>query len=156
MIAGPVLIDTNVLVLYIAGATGRSIIAAHKRCNNQFAEEDFDALLALLGDDPELILLPNVVTEASNLLAQIANPYKDALLHTLKAAVLTFREDYVTSRNAVFRAEFKFLRLTDCALLDAPDGRLHLLTVDLDLYLAFLRAGRPATNFRHVIDHRAR
>jgi hypothetical protein len=153
MITGPVLIDTNVLILFIVGSTGRSIVAAHKRCNNQFSEEDFDLLLAVLGDAPELILLPNVVTEASNLLAQIANPYKDALLRTLKVAVLTFREVYVASRTAVERAEFKFIRLTDCALLDTRDKSFHLLTVDLDLYLAFSRAGRPATNFRHVIDH---
>lgn len=154
MIRGPVLIDTNVLVLYIAGSTSRSIVARHRRCNNQFSEEDYEILLCVLGDEPELILLPNVVTEASNLLAQIANPYKDALLRTLKDAVLAFREDYVTSRRSVARAEFRYLRLTDCALLDATGVRLHLLTVDLDLYLAFSRAGRPATNFRHVIDNR--
>ncbi len=154
MITGPVLIDTNVLILYVVGSTGRSIIAAHKRCNNQFSEEDFDLLLDLLGSAPELILLPNVVTEASNLLAQITNPYKDALLRTLKAAVLTFQEVYVASRSAVERAEFKFIRLTDCALLDAADASFHLLTVDLGLYLAFSRAGRPATNIRRVI-HRS-
>lgn len=153
MIRGPILMDTNVLILYITGTTGRSIIPIHKRCS-QFIEEDYDDLLALLGVDPEIILLPNVVTEASNLLAQIANPYKDAILNVLKAAVLVFSEDYVTSRVAVSRDEYVRLRLTDCALLSTTDAQFHLLTVDLDLYLAFLRAARPVTNFRHVIDNR--
>ena len=111
----------------------------------QFTEEDYDALLALLGRDPELILLPNVVTEASNLLTQIANPYKDAILSVLRAAVLFFSEDYVSSRVAVSRDEYVRLRLTDCALLSTTDARFHPLTVDLDLYLAFLRAARPVT-----------
>ena len=153
MIRGPVLIDTNVLILYITGTAGRSIISIHKCCSNQFTEEDYDALLALLGSDPELILLPNVVTEASNLLAQIARPYKDAILTILKAAVLVFSEEYVMSRIAVSRDDYMRLRLTDCALLSTTDARFHLLTVDLDLYLAFLRAARPVTNFRHVIDN---
>lgn len=154
MIHGPVLIDTNVLLLYVTGATGRQIIAAHKRCSSQFDEDDYDLLLELLGDDPELILLPNMVTETSNLLAQIANPYKDALLRSFKGAVLTFPKDYLASRIAVALPDFRLLRLTDCALLAMPNPALHLLTVDLGLYLAFLRAGRPATNFRHVIDNR--
>lgn len=153
MIRGPILIDTNVFVLYVTGAAGRSIVPVHKRCN-QFTEEDYDALIALLGDEPELILLPNVVAEASNLLAQIAEPYKAAVLRMLKAAVLTFSEEYVTSRMAVSHVDYMRLRLTDCALLSAPDPKFHLLTVDFNLYLAFLRDDRPVTNFRHVIDNR--
>ena len=82
------------------------------------------------------------------------SPYKDAILSVLRAAVLFFSEDYVSSRVAVSRDEYVRLRLTGCALLSTTDAQFHLLTVDLDLYLAFLRAARPVTNFRHVIDNR--
>ena len=151
---GPVLIDTNLLILLIVGLVDPELIRVHKNCSS-FSPADHPLFLRTVGPDPRFVLLPNVATEASNLLRQIADPHRTRLARLLRAFIEEYTETYVASRTAARHPGYDRLGLTDGAALSTLDVELHLLTVDLDLYLAFLREGRPATNFRHVIDNAA-
>ena len=68
MSAQSILIDANLLVLLVVGRTRRSLIADHKRLSS-FTAEDYDLLLSVIGSRT-IVVTPNTLTEASNLLKQ--------------------------------------------------------------------------------------
>lgn len=150
-IASPILIDTNLLVLLMVGSLDPTLVRVHKNCSS-FSPDDYRLLLRWVGPRPLFVVLPNVVTETSNLLRQIRDPHRTTLSAMLGRFVKTQREIYVESRRAAARPDYARLGITDCAALCTSEAAIHLLTVDFDLYMGFLEAGRPVTNFRHVID----
>ncbi len=151
MIRRRVLLDANILLLLVAGWTDRRIIQVHKRLR-MFRDTDFDLIATFIGDDGELVLLQSIITETSNILRYIQDPYKTALLTTMQSLVDTCDELSVISRQAVTRAEFVRLGFTDAAILQAMDSEIVLLTADLDLFLAALAGGLTAFNFHQLRD----
>ena len=148
-----VAIDANLLVLFIVGMTSRQYIAKHKRCAI-FEPGDFELLIAVLLEATEVILTPNTLTEASNLLRQISEPARTEVSLVFRAYVQKAAERYVESRQATKRTEFIRLGLADAALLEIQNDDIVLLTTDLDLYLSACRDGRGALNFFHLKEAR--
>jgi hypothetical protein len=146
-------IDANLLILLIVGLVDRALIAAHKRTRN-FEAADFDLLLEVLGKYDQIVVTPNVLTEASNLVGQVAEPRKTAVMVQLATLVGTQREEYRASAEVVAHPDFVRLGLSDCALLKVTDEGMPLLTADLDLYLAALRTSDVAVNFNHLRQER--
>ncbi|ACA15220.1 conserved hypothetical protein [Methylobacterium sp. 4-46] len=143
-----ILLDTQLLVLLVVGRTSKGIVAKHKNLT-EFTAEDFDLLLILLGDNPALILLPNTVSEAANLLRQHRDPERTAILRTFAEIIGGHAEHYVASRKVVVRREYARLGITDSAILEIGRGNLEILTADLDLFLAAVGLSLRATNFNH-------
>jgi hypothetical protein len=144
-----VLLDSNLLVLWIVGTTARRYVSQHKRLR-AYTEDDFDLLLRLLRPMSAIIVTPNTLTEASNLVSQIAEPARTHIALTFRALVGIIEERYVDSRRAVDQAEFPRLWLTDSGILDQLTDTQVLLTADLGLYLAALQRGHDAVNFNHL------
>ena len=71
--SGTVIIDTNLFGLLVVGTASRKYIGLHKRLNN-FSEFHFDLLGLLLLNYDEVIFLPQIVAETSNLIGYIADP----------------------------------------------------------------------------------
>lgn len=151
MNAGPILLDTNLLLLFVVGTASRDYISKHKRLT-QFTVEDYDTLVKVIERAPEVLLSPNTLTETSNLAAYIAEPAKGAIFQVLKNVISGSQERYISSRVATERLEFLRLGLTDAALVEASTEEVAILTTDLDLYLAAIAKGSPAMNFNHLRD----
>ncbi|RVU20545.1 PIN domain-containing protein [Methylobacterium oryzihabitans] len=145
----PILLDTQLMVLLAVGATSLSIIPKHKNLT-EFTVDDFELLLHLLGRDPELILLPNTVSEAANLLRQHRDPERSRIMATLETIVGSNVERYVPSSEVVLRPDFRRLGLTDTAILEACKlPAYQILTADLDLFVAASISGLQAVSFNH-------
>jgi len=139
------LVDTNILLLYIVGSLSPDQIARHKR-TDKFTIEDYWLLDRQLAKFGGIVVTPNILTEVSNLLG-----HKDeVLLAWLGSRIAAFDEHYVTSREAVEAAEFSRLGLTDAAILSCPTQDLTVLTDDIHLYLALERKGVEVINFHHL------
>ena len=143
-------IDANLLVLLIVGSVRRDQVSAHRRTTN-YDPEAFDVLSHVLEGADRLWVTPNVLTEASNLLringSEASAPYAQAL----RVLVDTVVEVYVPSRNAVGRAEFGWLGVTDAGLLEAASSERPLLTDDSALHSAVLSVDPVgAVNFREL------
>ena len=65
-----VLVDTNILLLYFVGKFKREQVPNFKR-TAQFTPEDFDLLFRLLSRFDHIVTTPNVLSEVSNLSAQL-------------------------------------------------------------------------------------
>ena len=144
-----IFLDTNLLLLLIVGVTDRELIAKHRRLR-AFDQDDYETLVRLLNQIDQILVTPNTLTEASNLLAQHGEPERSRLFDVLRTLIEENEEIVVTSKTASRNNEFTRLGLTDAALLEVVSNSNPLITVDLDLYLAAIRKeGQSAFNFRH-------
>jgi hypothetical protein len=146
-------LDSNLLLLYVVGATSRGYIGKHKRLQ-AYAESDFDRLLEQMGGFSGVLLTPNTLTETSNLIDHISEPARGQIYGVLKALLSRpeFEEKHLPARYAASLTELPRLGLTDCTLLQLCAEGVPLLTVDLALFLAAVGRGLKAYNFNHLRD----
>lgn len=138
MMPGPVVIDTNLLLLLVVGAADPRYIAMHKRLAADYTAYDFEQVSQIAGRYSEIILLPNTVTEVSSFARQIADPARSRIQGKFRSLLQSVTEFYVESRTAALREEFVELGLTDAAILHLcalplDDLSPTLLSVDEDL-----------------------
>ena len=142
-------LDANLLVLLVAGSTKKALITKHRRLQG-YTVQDYDISCRIIESARELFVTPNTLTEASNLLAQHADPERSDLRQTLRSLIEKSIEIVISSKEATSHDGFVRLGLTDVALLKAVSSKRPLLTVDLDLYLAAIEGGEErAINFNH-------
>lgn len=155
-------VDTNLLVLLVVGATGRHLITKHRRLR-RFARHDYDLLLRLIAsakasgrrtgstEAGAVLVTPNTLTEASNLLDQHQDPERTRFFDTLRTLIERNEEVVVKSVTASAIPEFSRLGLADAVLVQAASAETPLLTVDLDLFHAVAtKDHRAAVNFTHL------
>lgn len=142
-------VDSNLLVLLAVGGVDRDLVARHRR-SRRFTPDDYDRLLALLAPLDRILVTPNTLTEASNLLSSPGDPRPMACL---RALIENTDEVVVASRVAARNRMFGRLGLTDAVLLEVVSAETPLITVDFDLYGAALAKGEGvAFNFTHFQD----
>lgn len=144
-----VFVDANLLVLLVAGVLDPDIIAKHRRLRT-FGPEDFERVREMVSGFERVLVTPNTLTEASNLLGQHREPERSRLFKTLRILIGESHEVVVASADAAGHPSFSRLGLTDAGLLGLVSRDTPLVTVDLDLYLAASRADpSSAVNYRH-------
>ena len=148
--------DANLLVLLVAGALDPDIIARHRRLRT-FGPEDFERVQEMVSGFERVLVTPNTLTEASNLLGQHREPERSRLLTTLRILIDESHEVVVASADAAGHPSFPRLGLTDAGLLGLVSQDTPLVTVDLNLYLAASKADpASAVNYRHLQERYAR
>ncbi len=151
-----VFVDASLLVLLVAGALDPDIIARHRRLRT-FGLEDFERVQEMVGRFERVLVTPNTLTEASNLLGQHREPERSRLLKTLRLLIGESHEVVVASAKAAGHPSFPRLGLTDAGLLRLVSRDTPLVTVDLDLYLAASKAAPSSVvNYRHYQEPYAR
>ena len=146
----PILLDTNLLVLLVLGSVDERWIGRHKRSKN-FVAADWHLLVKTIGG-ADLLTTPHILAETSNHLRSggMKNPANVELMAALVNFIGIAAEKDVTARSVAGNALFLRLGLTDTAIMSVAQSNVHLLTADLDLYLAALAKGQETTNFNHL------
>jgi len=142
-----VLIDTNLLMLLVVGYYDEDFVSEHKR-TNKFTADDFHVLEILI-EGANIVLTPNVLTEASNLLWQCSEPHKSLIRSKLAQIAHICDEQFIASSDVISCPEFMSLGLTDAGILALKKVSGLILTQDLDLHLAALARGLETENFTH-------
>jgi len=145
------ILDANLIVLLVVGLADENAVPGHKR-TRAYSIGDFRLLLSVIAEYQELAALPNALTEASNLLEFEGDGLPGKIFGRFLDFISTTKEIYIPSLNASRRTEFRRLKLTDAATLEAARPDVHILSADLGLYLAALKAGYSAANFTHAIE----
>jgi hypothetical protein len=146
------LIDTNLLLLFVVGSTSKKYIEKHKRLHPTYSLEDYELLHKVVSNATSVFVTPHTLTETSNLVKRIADPARTEIYRRLQALAIHTEEMHVPSKTAACRSEFIRLGLADSALIQLASDKITLLTTDLNLYLAVLKNGGKAINFNHVRD----
>ena len=144
-------IDSNLLALLVAGGVDPELIAKHRRLRD-YTAGDYEILLVILEEVETVLVTPNALTEASNLLRQHGEPERSRLMHGLAYLIEDSKEIVIASNQASGNPHFAGLGLTDAVLLESVSAQTPLITVDIALYLAALAQDENAAfNFREFM-----
>jgi predicted nucleic acid-binding protein len=147
--AKALLLDSNLLVLFIVGSAGENLIGRHN-CLDAFDVDDYRQITSMIAGASRLILVAHVLVETSNLIRQISEPAKSEVTAILKLLIDRFPEEAVSSADATIHTQYLRLGLTDAVLLTLSiTPNAVLFTADHDLYGAATGEGREAYNFFH-------
>jgi hypothetical protein len=143
-----VLLDTNLLVLYLIGKVNPRRILNHKRTAS-YELNDFYLLDFLVGGFRKLITTPHLLSQTSDL-AALDGEERQISRKVFKAMIQGMDERYDQSRSVVEDPFFSRLGLADAAIAMACRKSLLVLTDDLDLHRALTLRGADALNFNHI------
>lgn len=143
------LIDTNILLLYVVGLGNRERIAKFKR-TKQFIPEDFDLLCQIVASFQTVVTTPNILTEVNSFVNQLGEPERYRCLALLGQIMTNLREEYQASAMLSGLPEFPQFGLTDCGITSAARDRYLVLTDDLRLTVHLQSQGIDAVNFNNI------
>ncbi len=143
------LVDTNLLVLFVVGTVNRNRIETFKR-TRQYTKSDYDLLLRVLAQFNPLFTVPHVLAEVSDL-TDLSGPEQARARSVLKGTISLLNEAEVPSARAAEDRFYPKLGLVDAAIgVVARANHCAVLTDDLDLYLLLSSDGIDAENFSHL------
>lgn len=140
------LLDANLLLLYVVGSADRERITRFKR-TDKFLPEDFDLLKSIMGGFRGLVTTPNVIAEVSNLLGQAPGALHEQLFRAFAGSISIVREEYVASVAAAATPIFLRLGITDAGISILAERECAILSDDLPLVLHLEQRGLPTRNF---------
>jgi hypothetical protein len=144
-----VVLDSNLAILFVVGFTAKELIGKHRNLR-AYSLDDFDCLMHLIQGHGPIIVSPNMLTEASNLCRQIAEPARSRISTAFSAFIAACNEEYVPSHHAAKNDRFGQLGLTDAVILEQMTGSRLLLTADHALFVAAVQRRYTVINFNHV------
>lgn len=143
------LLDTNLLVAWVIGRVDPAMLARHKRAA-LFDSGDLPLLISVVDRFDQVVTIPHVLAEASNLLGLTGEPDRTALLEGLGRFISETHEIQVLSATAVDHASFAKLGLADAAILCAANKQVSTMTTDFHLCGVLQKQGLPSINFNHL------
>ena len=143
------LVDSNLLVLYVVGSVNIARVSQFKR-TCKYIPADYSLLTAIMREFAEIYAVPQVMTEVSNL-TDLHGVEKAAARETLKQLIHNVVEPEVSSVTASVNLLFPELGLTDAAIAEiALAHDCTVLTDDLPLHLWLTTLKISAINFTHL------
>jgi rRNA-processing protein FCF1 len=145
-----VLLDTNILLVYLVGRYSVEKIERFKRTNT-FTRKDFQFLSGFVRQFHRIVTTPHVLTEVSNLAAHLEEPDRRSCFATFREELSVLHEishpAVVISQN---NSAFERLGITDVAIPAAAGQKYLVLTDDLLLHHSLWDNGVEAINFNHI------
>lgn len=146
-------LDSNLLLVLIAGSLGARLFNSFKRVN-EYSIEDYELLVRLLKSFGALITTPHVLTEVNNLANSLRDSYKYEW-HSYFAALvgseknIGVQEKWTPAAELAKSPEFTAFGITDAALTELTAEAL-VLTDDYRLSGSLRSRGIPVLNFRDL------
>ena len=143
-----ILLDTNLLILYLVGLTNRNRIGRYKR-TQCYSEEDFDRLVRLLSLADVFFTTPHVLTQVSDLV-KLDSPEFELFLQLFGRWVGDTSEHMTAAVELVGHPMFPRVGLADAGIGTVAEQGTVVVTDDFDLYLALAERELPVINFNHL------
>lgn len=144
------LIDTNVLLMYLVGLHDPNYIPQFKR-TQKYTEQDFAIARGFIRHFHSLITTPHVLSELSNLSRGVQAHRAEQYFRSLVQVLTEAREEYVRKDCLLGHAKLPLFGFTDLSILEAAK-RLRCLALTDDLpATGMMQAEECAVvNFNHL------
>ena len=143
------LVDTNLLVLFIIGTVSLDRIETFKR-TRKYIKSDYNLLVRVLAKFDPLYAVAHVLAEVSNLTDLTGSERRQARL-VLKEAISLLNEAEMSSERAAEDRLYQDLGLVDAAIgAVARSHKCTVLTDDFDLYVRLSHDNVNVLNFAHL------
>ena len=144
------IVDANLLVLYIVGSVNRDRIENFKR-TRQYKASDYDLLVDVMGKYQPLYSVAHDLAEVSNL-TDLAGEERMHARRILSDTFSLLTEVDIRSERAAQDPLYQELGLTDAAIgAIARSNGCTVLTDDLSLYLRLSKDHVDVVNFTHLL-----
>ena len=143
------LLDTNLLVLYLVGQTEEGMVEKHKR-TSRYTVDDYRILVGIVHSQRKLVTTPHVLAEVSNIVSFSGN-LRDRFHDLFEAHIgIVEGERYLAGRDICRSPAFRNLGVTDAGIVLLSTEGVVVMTDDLNLYLWLQRKQAAAINFTHL------
>jgi rRNA-processing protein FCF1 len=139
-----ILVDTNILLLYLAGSFSLEIIRDFSR-TAMFSEDDFDRVSKFIDKFDIKITTPHILTEVSDLIGN-----RTELQEFLKVYLEMINEQYIESIKVVKNEAFIKFGLADTAILETSKDYYLILTDDKPFFGYLINKGIDAVSLDQV------
>lgn len=149
-----VLLDTNLLLVFLTGTLGRTVFARFKRVSD-YSYDDYELLVNLLGAFKILVTTPHILTEVDDLAKSLPRWCKTewtesfALLIASGGASPKLSERWIPAVKLSVTPEFNAFGIADAAVAKTSSEGL-VITADYRLSGALRDKGIDVLNFRDL------
>ena len=144
-----VIIDTNLLLLYVVGSHDLERICSFKR-TKKFGKDDFFLVKRFIKCFKTIRTTPSILTEVSNYLNQLPEDMQPEYYSALSYCINSLLEIYETSAILSKRDYLNKYGLTDTSIISDARKKFVVLTDDFPLSGYLNSAGVDAINFNHL------
>jgi hypothetical protein len=128
------LLDTNVLMLYLAGLTNRDLIKTFKPISSyHYLQNDFDRISDIVSFFTRLATTPHILTEVSNHSDKLKGADRLNFCKVIQLFTAKSDEYCPPSKELSQREYFPKFGLTDTAISEIAPGKFFVLTTDFEL-----------------------
>ena len=144
------LIDTNLLLLFLVGLYDRSYIDSFKR-TRQYTAEDFDLVRRLARPFHKLITTPHILAELSNLSLTMSSRRVAEYFSLVIGVLKRMKETYAQKDTLLQRTLLPKVGFTDLSILEAAKRYEYLVLTDDFKAAGLLQAVRcDVINLNHL------
>jgi hypothetical protein len=144
-----ILIDTNILLLWLVGSTNKDRISQFKRTQS-FEVRDYELLAYIFTKFQRILTTPNILTEVSNLINQLGEPDRSKCFSIFARDIVQLDEIYKDSHTIAATDKFQKFGLTDCGIVNVAKDSYLVLTDDLRLANYLQNIGIDTLNFNNI------
>ncbi len=145
-----VMLDTNLLVMYLIGVYDKELVPQFKR-TEKYSVDDFEFLEFYVGQFDKLIVTPHVLAETWNFIEKIPKHQFDDFLSKVVPHIEVFEEEYVNKKTLLSSKGFSHIGITDMAVIQAAKSKkCFVITDDLRAYAHFFENGVETININHL------
>jgi len=144
-----ILIDTNILLLWLVGSTNKARITQFNRTQS-FVPEDYELLVDIFQTFSKIFTTPNILTEVSNLINQLGEPERSKCFSIFARDIVQLDEIYTDSHTIAATDKFSKFGLTDCGIANLAQGKYLVLTEDFKLANYLQKIGIDTINFNNI------
>ncbi|MGQ0566351.1 MAG: hypothetical protein ACT4OK_14945 [Gemmobacter sp.] len=142
------LLDTNVLLLFIAGSVKMQAVGTKRL--QAFDLYDFDIVARLALESSDHISTPHVFAEVSNFLGSGRQQFVEGGTVALAKYIAVLNEIHVPARQVAINPEFHALGLTDAAIHYLAGSDTRVVSVDFHPCNRLAAKGIDAINPRNL------
>jgi hypothetical protein len=144
-----VLLDSNLLLLYVVGSHDERLIESFKR-TKAFTTDDFRLLARIVHFFERVVTTPDVLTEVNGFSNQLPKRIKYDYYGTFGERLAELDEQVPASAVVAETPAFRVPGLTDAAIAEVAKEQTLVLSVDLDLVEHLHGQGLDAVNFNNI------
>jgi predicted nucleic acid-binding protein len=152
-----IVVDTNLLFLWILGSTNKKFIGAHRRLQ-AYDLNHFSLLDEILDEYDRIVVTPHTLAEFWNLVGENKGAYDKDRIAIQNAAVRFVNsaiEIYVPATSITRDPALQWLGLSDLAqILVASENGYDLVSDDFNLCRHAMERGIRTYHFRQIAEER--
>jgi len=145
-----ILIDTNLLLLYLIGMFDENYINRFKR-TKKYSIDDFKIVKNIINYFRKIIVTPQILAEISNLSKDIKDPFLSKYFSKLIDIIKDSEELYINKNDLLKPLLLPKYGFTDVSIIESADVHNHLIfTDDFPLSGYLCKYEMDVFNFNHI------